>query len=173
MKRHRTPMGLLAVAGLGLLPALACTAQPRKETPPEARETPPIDRRQGSDEAPSAAEVARDVKKLGRDVKDAAEDAADKVKDAAEDAAEKAKEAADSLGPKVEAARQLADVKMALMADPSVDASGINVDADEATRTIRLKGTVPTTAQKTAAERIARRKAEGWNVRNMLTVAAR
>ena len=145
---------LLAVAALGLLPALGCTTEAKKDTTPEARETPPAGRQQGGDdEAPSA-------KQVGRDVKDAAEKTAEAVKDTAE-----------GLGPKIDAAKQLADVKVALMADANVDASGINVDADEATKTIHLKGTVPTAAQKTAAERIARAKAEGWKIHNMLTVA--
>lgn len=149
---------LLAVTAMGVLPALGCTSEAKKDTAPEARETPPAGRRQGSDEALSAQEVARDVKKVGRDIKNAAED----VKDAAL-----------GLGPKVDAAKQQADVKMALMADPNVDATGINVDADEATKTIHLKGTVPTAAQKTAAERIARARAEGWKIHNVLTVAAK
>ena len=152
MTRHRILTRALALAALAVLPALGCTAQARKDRSPEERESPPAGRQQGSDEAPSASEAAREVK-------DAAEDAAHKVKDAAE-----------GLAPKVDAAKQVADVKLALMADKSVDASGINVDADEGTRTIHLKGTVPTPAQKTSAERIARGKAEGWKIHNMLTV---
>jgi osmotically-inducible protein OsmY len=145
---------VLAVAALAVLPALGCTAQAKKETP-EGRETPTAGRQQGSDEAPSVSEAARDVK-------DAAEKAAGEVKDATQD-----------LAPKVDAAKQVADVKLALMADPNVDASGIDVDADEGTKTIHLKGTVPSPAQKTSAERIARGKAEGWKIHNMLAVGKR
>lgn len=144
MKRNRTLTRALALAALVVLPALGCTAQAKKDRAPEDRETPPAGRQQGSDEAPSASEAAGDVK-----------------------------DAAEGVAPKVDAAKQVADVKLALMADPNVDASGINVDADEGTRTIHLKGTVPTPAQKTSAERIARGKAEGWKIHNMLTVAAR
>ena len=153
MKRERIWARALAVAALAALPALGCTAQAKKDRSPDERETPPAGREQGSDEAPSASEAAREVK------------------DAAEDAANKVKESAEGLAPKVDAAKQVADVKLALMADPNVDASGINVDADEATKTIHLKGTVPAAAQKTTAERIARGKAEGWKIHNMLTVA--
>lgn len=158
MSRYRTLAGVLAVAVPGSLPALGCTPQARKEAPAEERETPPPGRAQGSDEAPSASEVGRDVEK-----------AAGKVAEKAEEAAE----AAESLAPKVDAAKQLADVKMALMADPNVDASAIDVDADEATKTIHLSGTVPTAAQKAAAERIAREKAQGYKIHNMLTVRTR
>jgi osmotically-inducible protein OsmY len=152
MKRHRT---LLVVAGLALLP-LGCRApQGSQGRTPEERSTPPAGTQQGNDEAPSASEVAQDVK------------------DAASDLAKKAEGAAENLAPKVDAAKQVADVKLALMADRSVDGSRIDVDAEEATRTIHLKGTVPTPAQKTTAERIAREKAQGWKVHNMLTVAGK
>jgi hypothetical protein len=152
MMKDRFLTRVLAVAALATLPALGCTAQAKKDRSPEERETPPAGRQQGSDEAPSASEVANDVK-------NAAEEAADKVKGAAEE-----------MAPKVDAAKQVADVKLALMADPNVDGSAIDVDAEEDTKTIHLKGKVPTAAQKTAAERIARGKAEGWKIHNMLTV---
>jgi osmotically-inducible protein OsmY len=45
------------------------------------------------------------------------------------------------------------------------------VDTDANTKTVTLKGTVPTAAQRTAAERLARDKAEGYRIRNLLTVA--
>ena len=44
------------------------------------------------------------------------------------------------------------------------------MDTDEDTKTVTLKGTVPTAAQKAPAERIAKDKAEGYKVRNKLTV---
>ena len=56
------------------------------------------------------------------------------------------------------------------MLDKSIDASHIDVDTDADTRTVTLKGTVPTAAQKAAAEDLAREKAEGYKVRNLLTV---
>jgi osmotically-inducible protein OsmY len=148
MKRHRT---LLLLAGLAVL-TMGCRAPERQQSAPEDRSTPPAGTQQGSDEAPSASEVAQDVK------------------DAASDLAKKAEGAAESMAPKVDAAKQLTDVKVALMADPNVDGSAIDVDADAATKTIHLKGRVPTAAQKSAAERIARDKAQGWKVHNMLTV---
>ena len=37
-------------------------------------------------------------------------------------------------------------------------------------QTVTLKGTVPTATQKAAAEKVARNKAEGYKVRNLLTV---
>lgn len=64
-----------------------------------------------------------------------------------------------------------ADVKSALIADGRVDASNINVDTVTNTKTVVLKGTVPTAQQKTIAEQIARDKAKGYTVQNQLTVA--
>jgi hypothetical protein len=61
-----------------------------------------------------------------------------------------------------------------LFADKDVDASHIDVDTEAATRTVMLKGTVPSAAQKTTAERIAKSKvSKGYSVHNMLTVSAK
>jgi len=56
------------------------------------------------------------------------------------------------------------------MVDESIDASHIEVDTDADTKTVTLNGTVPTAAQKAAAEKVAQDKAEGYKVRNLLTV---
>jgi osmotically-inducible protein OsmY len=62
------------------------------------------------------------------------------------------------------------DVKAALLADKNVDASHIDIDVNKDTKTLYLRGTVPTAAQKALAEKIARDKADGFAVRNELTV---
>jgi len=62
------------------------------------------------------------------------------------------------------------EIKTALFADKSVDAGGINVDTDGATKTVTLKGHVPTAAQKATAERIAKNKAPDYTVVNDLIV---
>ncbi|HKE86987.1 MAG TPA: BON domain-containing protein [Vicinamibacterales bacterium] len=72
---------------------------------------------------------------------------------------------------KTNAGVNTADVKSALIADGRVDASNINVDTVASTKTVVLKGTVPTAQQKTIAEQIARDKAKGYTVQNQLTVA--
>lgn len=63
------------------------------------------------------------------------------------------------------------DVKAALIADGRVDAANINVDTSASTKTVVLKGSVPTAEQKTMAETIAREQAKGYAVTNQLTVA--
>ena len=95
---------------------------------------------------------------------DAAVNASRDVSRDGENAIEKASQAAG-------AATQTAKVQAALVADSKVDASGINVDTDADTKTITLKGHVPSKAQKAAAERIAVEKASaGYTVRNELVV---
>jgi osmotically-inducible protein OsmY len=61
-------------------------------------------------------------------------------------------------------------VKAALLADKTVDASHIDIDTDKDGKILYLRGTVPTSAQKATAERIARDKAGDFLIRNELTV---
>ena len=63
-------------------------------------------------------------------------------------------------------------MKSALIADGRVDASNINVDTFANTKTVVLKGSVPTAQQKTIAEQIAHDKAEGYTIQNQLVVKA-
>jgi osmotically-inducible protein OsmY len=62
------------------------------------------------------------------------------------------------------------DVKAALIADGRVDAANINVDTIASTKTVVLKGSVPTADQRTVAEQIARDQAKGYQITNNLTV---
>jgi len=71
---------------------------------------------------------------------------------------------------KTAGATNTVDVKSALIADGRVDASNINVDTETNTKTVVLKGSVPTAQQKTIAEQIARDKAKGYTIQNQLTV---
>jgi hypothetical protein len=66
--------------------------------------------------------------------------------------------------------KQTLDVKAALMLAQSIDASHINVDTDAETRTVTLRGSEPTDAQKMAVAKVAREKADGYQVVNLLTV---
>jgi hypothetical protein len=151
MSTLRSSIGALAVAGLALA-GLACenTAQGIKKDTQENTAKAKEEARQAeaktSDERAEAKETAGEV--------------AGGVKDAVKDA-----------GAVLDAGKQTIDVKAALMADASIDASNIDVDTDEKTKTVHLKGSVPTSAQKTAAERVAKTKADGYAVHNMLTVA--
>jgi osmotically-inducible protein OsmY len=151
---RKSDLGSLAVACAAAL-ALAGCADTRAERT-EAEKT--------ADEAGEKAERA--AEKAG----DAVEKAAEKAGDALKDAGEKAEPAVEEGAQKLDAARQTVEIKAALMADAGVDASRIDVDTDATAKTVTLKGTVPTTAQKATAERIARGKANGYAVKNLLVV---
>jgi osmotically-inducible protein OsmY len=115
------------------------------------------------DDAATAENEARD------EARDAKEAAKAEGRDEANDAARTANDATGALG----AATETLDVKSALMADNTIDASDINVDTYHETRTLVLKGSVPTAAQKSEAGRIAAREAEGYKIDNQLVVKAK
>jgi hyperosmotically inducible periplasmic protein len=121
-----------------------------------------------------AVDKARaDAEKAGEKIKEGAEKTGEAVKDAAKEVKREAKPAAKEVGEAVDATKQHLDVKAALLADKNVDASHIDIDVNKDTKVLYLRGTVPTAAQKAAAERIARDKADGFAVRNELTVMAK
>jgi osmotically-inducible protein OsmY len=94
----------------------------------------------------------------------------DARKAAQSEAAAKAKDAANKTGAAVGAVLETADIKAALLADKSIDSSSINVDTYADTKTVVLRGSVPTAAQREQAERIAAAKATGYRVENKLAV---
>jgi len=112
---------------------------------------------------------------------DKAAAAADKAEDKAQAAGEKAaaegkeaaaesKEAGREAGGAIKAAIETIDVKSALMADRTVDASHINVDTFHETKTVVLKGSVKTATQRDEAARIAAAEAPGYRIDNQLTI---
>lgn len=97
--------------------------------------------------------------------------AADDVRRAAASAGDVAAETAEEAAERIDAVVQSADVKTALMTDPSVDAARVNVDADASTHTIRLDGSVVSEAERDMAAIIAAGHAPGYRVDNQLTVS--
>lgn len=120
------------------------------------------DARENADKAAVAADKAED--KADRAGADAAA--------AGREAAADTKEAARSAGSAVAGAVETIDVKTALMADRTVDASHINVDTFHETKTIVLKGSVKTATQRDEAARIAAAEAPGYRIDNQLKVVA-
>lgn len=107
----------------------------------------------------------------------AAEDAAEVTRETGAAVANSAANSAEAVGEAVEqggraadAAVETLDVKTALLADHSVDASRIDVDTDHINKVVVLRGWVKTAAEKDAAGRIAVREAEGYRVDNQLKV---
>ena len=87
-------------------------------------------------------------------------------------AGERPAEPARDAGNRVGAAAEMADVKLALATAEGIDARDINVDTDHSTKTVTLKGFVPTTDQRIRAEVVAQREATGYRINNQLVVRA-
>jgi osmotically-inducible protein OsmY len=143
--------GFLAVALMSGLSLVACsnTAAGVKQ-----------DAEENKDKAAAATEEA----------KDKADATADKAKEEGREAAAETKDAARDATGAVKAAIETIDVKSALMADRTVDASHINVDTFHETKTVVLKGSVKTATQRDEAARIAAAEAPGYRIDNQLKI---
>lgn len=117
--------------------------------------------------------TSRGAQRDAAEARDEARDKSDAAKAEARDETDDVKRAGKEAGGAVDAAAETLDVKAALMADNTVDSSDINVDTYKETKTVVLRGSVPTAAQKEEAARIAAREAEGYKIDNRLTVKAR
>jgi osmotically-inducible protein OsmY len=118
----------------------------------------------------TAAGVEQDARENADKAAAATDRAEDEARPAAEEAAADTREAAREAGSAVSAAIETIDVKSALMADRTVDASHINIDTMHETKTVVLKGSVKTATQRDEAARIAAAEAPGYRIDNQLTV---
>ena len=118
----------------------------------------------------TAAGVEKDAERNADKAAAAAAEAKADTKEATKDASAATKDAAANAGGAIAAAIETIDVKSALMADRTVDASHINVDTFHETKTVVLKGSVKTATQRDEAARIAAAEATGYRVDNQLTV---
>jgi hypothetical protein len=126
---------------------------------------------EAQDDAARAADRAADSARDATDaIGDATRRAGDEIAETAREAGDRTREEAREGASTIDAAQQTAQIKTALTADNSIDASHIDVDTDAAAMTVTLKGYVPTAAQKMAAERVAREKAPNYRIVNQLTV---
>ena len=145
-------LAIIATLTIGLTSACENTARGLKQDAAQAEAETRDERAQA---AAAAREVAKDAVQAGRAVGAIAADAGEQL-------AEKAGAAGDAVA-----------VKTALMADPSVDASRIDVDVSTLNRTVTLNGYVPTDAERAKAEAIAKAKAGSYSVVNRITVQPR
>ena len=143
--------GYLAIALMSGLAMAACS-----NTAAGAKKDADIN----ADKAAAATAEAKD--KADR----AAEKAAAESREATADAKDKASDATGAL----KAAVETIDVKTALMADRTVDASHINVDTFHETKTVVLRGSVKTATQRDEAARIAAAEAPSYRIDNQLTI---
>lgn len=118
----------------------------------------------------ACSNTAAGVEQDARENADKAAGAADEARPAVEEAAAETKAAAREAGGAIAAAVETIDVKTALMADRTVDASHINVDTFHETKTVVLKGSVKTSTQRDEAARIAAAEAPSYRIDNQLTV---
>jgi osmotically-inducible protein OsmY len=163
MKGHRALLGILAMLALALAPACRRTAEGAKE-----------DTRENAEKAKEGSQkLAEESKDAAGKMSDEASEAGQKIGEAAKDVGHAIKEGAKEVASEVGAKTELVEIKTALMADKSIDASHIDVDTDAKTKTVTLKGSVPTQDQKVTAGRIAKEKAPGYTVVNHLSVGAR
>ena len=111
------------------------------------------DARQKASEAnEKAGQSVKDAtENVGQAVENAAKTAGHAVGDVAATTGKAVGDAVATTGRTIDAATQTADVKTALIADKTVDASNINVDTDQP-RTVVLKGHVPTDAERAGRE---------------------
>lgn len=117
-----------------------------------------------------AEEQTRDER---AEVSAAARDLSDDVARAADRTGSAAENAGDELAERAGAMWQTIDVKGAIMADPSVNATRLNVDTNYETKTVTLNGSVPTETERDMAEVIAKARADGYTVVNNLQVITR
>ena len=118
----------------------------------------------------TAAGVEQDARENAEKAETAADRAEDKARPAAEEAAAETREAAREVAGAAKAAVETIDVKSALMADRTVDASHIDVDTFHETKTVVLKGSVKTATQRDEAARIAAAEAPSYRIDNQLRV---
>jgi len=103
---------------------------------------------------------------------DKVDPAIDKAQAAGREAVADTKAAAGEAGRATAAAVETIDVKSALMADRTVDASHINVDTFHETKTVVLKGSVKSASQREEAARIAAAEATSYRIDNQLKIVA-
>lgn len=175
MLRYRAFLAITTLCAAPLLVGCTGTTGDATASPSPAPYASPTAGGDAMDRAEDSAEKAGEtlkegVKQAGEAIEDAAEAVKENAGPVARDARDRAAPVVKEAGRVLDATKQHADVKAALMADDDIDASRIDVDVQAGTKTVVLRGTVPDARQKTAAERIARDKAQGYTVRNELKV---
>ena len=162
MKSRITSLGLpAALLSASLFAACQNTARGVEEdTERNTAEAKEEAREANAEVKQEAREATAGIKEEAREAGAAAERAGDRV-------AQETKDATRSVGATLDAAAQTMQIKTALIDADNLDAGSIDVDTNGDTKTVTLKGHVPTAAQKAAAERIAKEKAPDYRVVNM------
>jgi osmotically-inducible protein OsmY len=163
MKSRITTFGLpAALLSAALFAACQNTARGVEE---DAERNTAAAREEANEAKQESREAAAEAKEEAREAGSAVERAGDRV-------ANEAREATAGVGATLDAAAQTMQIKTALIDADDLDAGAIDVDTNGETKTVTLKGHVPTAAQKAAAERIAKSKAPDYRVVNNIEVRA-
>jgi osmotically-inducible protein OsmY len=104
------------------------------------------------------------------EINNATDTAGQATENAADATANAAGNAAESTADVATQSAITGKIKTALLADTSVGATKIDVDTVEDTKTVTLSGEVTNAAQKTLAEKIAKKQAPDYKIDNKLTV---
>ena len=156
MKRRITSLGLpAALLSVSLFAACQNTARGVEQ-----------------DTEKNTAEARQEAREANAEAKQEAREAGQAMERAGDRAAQESRDATRSVGATLDAAAQTMQIKTALIDADNLDANDIDVDTNGATKTVTLKGHVPTAAQKAAAERIAKEKAPDYTVVNQIEVRA-
>ena len=121
----------------------------------------------------TARGVKQDAQEVEEQTRDERAEAEENARAAAADVVRTANEAGEEIAERAVAAWETVDVKGALMADPSVDATRIDVSTNYRTKTVTLGGYAPTETERNMAEVIAKAHAEGYTVVNDIQVRPR
>ena len=118
----------------------------------------------------NTAEARQEAREANAEMKDEARDAGNAMERAGDRVGQETKDATRSVGATLDAAAQTMQIKTALIDADNLDANDIDVDTNGSTKTVTLRGHVPTASQKSAAERIAKEKAPDYRVVNDIVV---
>ena len=116
------------------------------------------------------AELKQEGREANAELRQEAREAGNAAERAGDRAAAEAKDVTRSVGATLDAAAQTMQIKTALIDADNLDANDIDVDTNASTKTVTLRGHVPSASQKAAAERIAKEKAPDYRVVNNITI---
>ena len=118
----------------------------------------------------ASAEAKQEGREANAELKQEAREAGNAAERAGDRVAQETKDATRSVGATLDAAAQTMQIKTALIDADNLDANDIDVDTNASTKTVTLRGHVPSASQKAAAERIAKEKAPDYKVVNNITI---
>lgn len=118
----------------------------------------------------NTAAAKEEAREANANAREEAREAGNAAERAGDRAAQETKDATRSVGATLDAAAQTMQIKTALIDADNLDANNIDVDTNGSTKTVTLRGHVPTASQKAAAERIAKQKAPDYTVVNNIAV---